>query len=357
MSTLEQLLRDTLHEAKTPRANQIVLVNRVIDTLSGRLGSADTPVAAQLASWVLGTTNFLPERLAALPAPVVRAMLDGPKPADGAQSFLACYVGHVRSSAALRTRWRAGLAALEVLRVAGIYGLSSRKDAQVPLAGLAGDPRAVAAARETARVCAQAPAAMLALLVLDGSDASLAVLQPRLQATKSSDTELDTLRKLEPLGRGNPQVKALLARVRDGVAERSKASAALDVLAAAGIESVTAFSFQVDVSSLETVKPYPRLPAQPKVRVRLCVDSRETHWFWAVVDAPPTVPALCFGDQGVTVDRKQLPSAGCAAKDLPSWFAELEKTAHLTLDWSGMVFKTSLRGKNRARLESWLRGK
>jgi hypothetical protein len=118
---------------------------------------------------------------------------------------------------------------------------------------------------------------------------------------------------------------------------------------------VTAFWLQLDVSSVDQVKPYPLLPAQPRVRVRLRIDSRDVRWFWAVVDASPDVPALCFGDKGVDLDKRKLPVGGCAAEALPSWFADLAAEAKLTWDWAAMSLKTSLRAKRRQRMQTWLR--
>jgi hypothetical protein len=355
MSALRPSLRSLLDE--TTQADGFNLVNRVLQALSGKVVSADVPVAAKLAGWVLGTENFIPTELVGLPVAVIRAMLSKPSTTHEKQYFLASYVGDAGTNDVLKARFSQGLAALEVFRVAGIYRLGSKKEAQIPLTALLRDARVVEAARATALACNPVSAPLLAILALEGSESSIAALEPRLAATSGSDAALDRMRELEPLGRGASQVKALLARVRDGVANRSKSSGALAVLDAAGITGVTVFSLGLDLCSLEKVKPYPHMPEEPKVRVRFNIDSRDVHWYSAIVDAPPALPALWFREQGLILDAKKLPVATCAPVDLPSWLGELAKKATLTWDWDGMKVKTSLRGTRRARIEAWLRGR
>lgn len=285
-----------------------------------------------------------------LPAPVIRATLGVlARSKSPWATFLRAHVGH-SGDGELVAAWNDALAAMRDLNIIVRFGSTKHRE---KIEGVAQDERSVEAARAVAASRSKAvPRNLLAVLLVDGSEASIDALLPTLdRASTERDRELDKLVGMARFAaKKEPRLKALLEGAEQTKEERAKTSPVLAIgKVMFGDDAPEELWFHVTVGSDE------RRPGNDMARwdCHIEVDSRAARPFrvtlfdGARLDGPSTSFELDTTDDGLKVGR-------CNPLGVPAYLARLEKKLGTSWNWPDAVIETGLRGRKRARLVWWL---
>ncbi|HEY1552213.1 MAG TPA: hypothetical protein VGG28_30510 [Kofleriaceae bacterium] len=249
--------------------------------------------------------------------------------------------------AALMQRWRRAAEALRGLDLTYAWGSKQRR---ARFRELAADREMLAAIQGAAGLGDDVPLDMLAVLVADGSDASIDALIPHLgPALDTADDRLEWLRRLRTHATGTPRVTALLDELEARFADRNAKSPALALGAVIGIGELDElwFDFWVNSTAVDSFRA-------SRVQGQVSIDSRRAHWFSLGVSSNRVSSGFSEYGLGMTPAHDHLGLGPCDPAELPAWLARAAN--HLEIKWLPFEPTSNLRGKKRARLDAWLRG-
>jgi hypothetical protein len=245
----------------------------------------------------------------------------------------------------LMARWQRAIAALRDLDLTYAWGSKQRRSR---FRALATDPAILAAIQGAAAMGEDVPIDMLAVLVADGSDASIDALIPHLgPALDDRDTRLDYLRRLRTHAADTPRVRALLGELDDTYEARNAVSQALALGPVIGIGPMKELWFDISFGSREHDSFNASI-----VQLHISIDSRSARWFDVYMSVYGVTQFTRFGSNAPPVDRHGVGS--CEPADLPAWLAATAK--HLRVTWGDRYITSNLRGAKRSRILSWLDG-
>ncbi|HEX4454312.1 MAG TPA: hypothetical protein VH143_25790 [Kofleriaceae bacterium] len=243
----------------------------------------------------------------------------------------------------LMRAWWNGIDALKSLSLTYAWGSKQRR---ARFRSLAADPTILAAIQGAAAMGERVPRDMLAVLVADGSDASIDALIPHLgSALDSRDARLEWLRALSTHAADTPRVRALLAELEAAYVDRNSKSPALALGSIIGIGVVDELWFSYRFGSTE------RDEHAARVQASLGVDSRSARWFHVYISPERDAPSSHYGVTWSAEDDR-LGLGVCDPAELPAWLARA--ATRLQIHWEPGWLSTSLRGKKRERLMAWL---
>ena len=246
----------------------------------------------------------------------------------------------------LMTRWQHAVEALRGLDLTHAWGAKPRRER---FRALAADPVMLAAIQGAAAMGEHVPLDMLAVLVADGSDASIDALIPHLGAALDErDGRLDRLRRLRTHAADTPRMRALLAELDETYDARNAVSPALALGPIIGIGEVPLLWLDAMVWSRELVGS-----GVPRVQGGIGVDSRKANWLHVYLSAHGVEGHTHFGATTPALDRHGV--GVCEAADLPAWLANVAR--HFSVTWQDHRISTNLRGAKRARIAAWLDGR
>lgn len=232
---------------------------------------------------------------------------------------------------------------LDALRAFGTSYPWSSKQRRAKLQKVANDPRLLAGVQAVAATCEAVTLDWLAVLAIDGSDASVDALLPHVHRATSHPDErlelgLEALAELKVHAASNPSMTAFFALVDRAQNERSRGSAAMRIASKLGL-SLDTFWFTTD---LHTVGP--RLLGPNSAWARVSIDSRRPDALRAMIS---------HHDPD---DRySQLDLNDCEPEALPAALAKAAKRFRLEWNFDQARIKTHLRGKDRDLVVDWLR--
>lgn len=282
-----------------------------------------------------------------LPPAVIRGVLDST--VEGAEhTFLRLATVTDAGDAALVASWQRALQALLDLDLTYAWGSKQRRER---FRSLAADPHLLAAIQGTVANTSDVRLDLLAVLVADGSAASLDALIPHLDAALvGRDARLDRLTALRTHAVHTPALDALFAEIEDTLEARQAASPALALGPVIGVGAVEPLWFRASICSHEA------LHGAPRVQAHVNVDSREAAWFSVSVSVRRTMADFDHVWFDATEVRGELRGLGrCAPDELPRWLADV--AARVQATFAEPRVSTGLRGKKRARIASWLAGR
>lgn len=279
-----------------------------------------------------------------LPLPVIEAVLARLREDRSHVSIFVQEAVRVDGGGSLADAWAAALQALLDLHTSYGWGTRQRRG---KIAGVAADRRFVAGSQAVAVGCDPVPIDMLAVLVLDGSDASIDALMPYLvRASEERGRELDLLSLLRPLAEPGSRVAGLLGEVAALIAERNLRSPAMELARRLGIGDGTPFWFDLHLRSV------PGPVTEPQYECFLRVDGRSPDWLSLQVTrrSPQGLPGATSAFGNDTVFRDDLELGACRPGDLPEWLGRAARTLRVSWDFPRAVVRTGLRGAKRAAL-------
>lgn len=287
-----------------------------------------------------------------LPAKEIRDLLQRLADNTGFTSvFLRACMDPEESDGALREHWKAALDAVQRLNTA--YAWTSAKK-RARLEPLARDPRHLEAIRAIAVGCKAVPLDALAVLALDGSEASVDALLPHfVHATGVKDRTLDLLAKVKAFASPTPAVQKMLESVSATLTERRAASPALEWAKRIGLGALGEVWFQASFES----RNRDDLTDLPCRECRIVLDSREPCWFTTTVqsnDAGSPMPTTVL-EAGMLL-QDELGLGSCEPAELPVWLGRSIARSGDSWDFARLWLKTNLRGQGRKRLVRWLTG-
>lgn len=269
--------------------------------------------------------------------------VDAPKALEALRSSRAAFAVLLCAWASGRdvaTRWPAMMKALVTLT--NPYTLAYKKKW---LVALAADEALVDAARLAVVSARPVPDELIALLAIDGSEASVDALIPFVdEAVKTRSDALDVLEQLKRFRlEKNAAIAALLQVTERSLGERSEASPALAFARQLGLPPKKGFHFTAWVGSAGA-------SGVPGLQLHLTVDSRKRSWFSVDASRISDMKTTSF-DVDSTFDGLKLGRA--APADWPKWLVRAGKK--LGVSWSRDVFiSSSVRGKAREVIARWL---
>lgn len=303
----------------------------------------DVTTALQLLEW---SWYRFARSTEALEAVVVRAILgelegwsvQGPiNPRDverrkAASIFLRAAVDDA-SDETLLTTWRSAVNALKVFESQYAWG---SKEKASRLKDVQGEARLVEASRAAAVGSQVVPLELLAVLALDGSDASADALLPHVERALSDEAQLEPLSRLERYAARTKAMTSLMTLIKARLDAARTASPVMELAKSLGLASGP--RFRVDV----------RVAGDGNTGFSLSLDSaRPGPAFRGWVDTGQrTKHRMLNLEDGSTV---------CALEELPGWLRKAAKG--LGTSWK---FETAsarhLRGPRLKAFLSWLKG-
>lgn len=256
---------------------------------------------------------------AQLSPPMIGAFLAAER-ADPNHLFMRLLLGEAPTLA----DWRRGIAALLGLGVTYAWGSRQRRQRFRELAGDADVLRALQGAVAHSHDVSRN---MLAVLVVDGSDASYDALIPHLDAALvDKDRRLERLTELRTHAKRTPALDALFAEVDETLATRNAVSPALAVGPLIGLGHIEPLHFHAWVY------------ANGRGQANVQIDSRTETWLR--VSATPDGQRYAYCDD---------------LHAIPHWLAA--RAIDWNLAWARVELTQScLRGKKRDAVGRWLLG-
>ena len=215
------------------------------------------------------------------------------------------------------------------------------------LTQIAQDAQLVEAVRIAAVGGEDVPVEMIAVLALEGSDASIDALMPYVVAAcAAKDKRLDGLNAFKRLGVKAPNVLSILKEANSTRDRRIAESPALAVARAIGLPAEPGFFFTASLGSAHHDGR-----SLPAIQVSLTVDSRDTRWFSGKVFRLSDHTSTSFGPSNLHEDRLNV-----GVKPPHQWPQWLEGAAKmLKVEWDKDVFiSSSVRGAKREQIARWL---
>jgi hypothetical protein len=278
-----------------------------------------------------------------LPAHVIRGVLaaktDGPH-----HLFYRLAVDDDGDDKRLARSWDRALQAIVDCSQYDSWGSKTRRDRTRKLARNA---RVLQAIQGTVAHVDDPSEDMLAVLVADGSPASIDALVPHVDKDN-----LELWDKLRTHAKRTPALDALFADVTGALDTRTATSPANALGPIIGVGVVDTLWFDASISSEERSGTVSRYQGYVKV------DSRDAEWLdVSITDisgtwTTGTMKATRF--RSSTIERDELKLGRCDAAGIPAWFAHAADTLDAT--WQAPSVRSGLRGAKRDRIAKWLSG-
>ncbi len=301
----------------------------------------------ELAATLLASRPFFIGRKCKRIAPeLVRRVLRTPLGAPPSQTlvFLKEAVPADANDDVLLERWRAALQALLDVE-AYTWGSKERRNKLVAIIRSPVILQAVQAAVVAVKPPAQPEMELMAVLALDGSEASADALMPHVDHAMKTGEGLGALEGLETYAADTEPMRAMLAKTKSLLAQRSAASPLIAFLREIGV-NVDPCHFSMWLASRETQGQV------PVVQVNFSLDSRASPYMHLSIDASGRQTS--FNDKVLHKDSLGLGKADLAG--LPELFARAARSLKVTWDWDGATLYSSLRGRKREAIVRWLAG-
>ncbi|MEW5742931.1 MAG: hypothetical protein AB1938_28710 [Myxococcota bacterium] len=328
----------------------------LLEALQRLPDDVDAELAADAVLSLVSTSSYHPvwhfaRQGRRLPAPVIRTLLSKLPtltPRRWWAVFLLEAVPADVGDEELSDAWLAALGALLDLQTTYAWGSKQRK---AKFKALAANPRFLAAIQAAVVGDEDAPLDLLAVLAIDGTEASVDALVPRFsRAHQEASALLDQLEMLKTHATSTAPMEALLSSVKARLEDRNAKSPALDFARSLGLE-VKRFSVRVGLSSTA-------LTASniPRVQGSITIDSSRPTWLsvhLAVLEGRggARTGGTSFTNEQVWSDGLGLGT--CGAAELPGWLARAQTTLGVT--WTAQPFLGgTLRGKKRDVFVEWL---
>lgn len=236
--------------------------------------------------------------------------------------------------ARLRSSWRAAVNALKVFESQYAWG---SKEKAARLADVRRDPRLVEAARVAAVGATVVPLELLAVLAMEGSEASADALMPHVERALTNEAQLEPLSRL---GRHAAKTKPMVALM-------ALVESRLD--AARGASPVMALAKRLGLASGARFRVEARVPGKGMTAFLVILDSAKPGPAFSGWVQGPTRAAssMLHRDDGTTV---------CPLPELPAYLARAAND--LGTEWNFAAATTShLRGQRLAVFLAWLEGR
>lgn len=241
----------------------------------------------------------------------------------------------------LQPTWRAAVNALKGFQ--SDYAWGSKEKRRV-LEGAAKNARLLAATQAATVGSDKVPDAYLAVLALDGGDASLDALMPHFDRALKDPSRLDALEKVARFAsKSSPGLAALLARVETELQQRKEGAPSLQLARRLGFTDGPRFRIDLGVSAL----------GDSEVALQLRVDSASPHDFTLWVMKKPFTPGPRTILKGQVVEEDSLGLGPCTVEQLPDYLARAQ--AKLKVRWDTKQPRASyLKGKRLEAFLAWL---
>lgn len=247
---------------------------------------------------------------------------------------------------ALAAAWERAVQAIVDTGLTQAWGSKSRRER---ICRVAKDPALLAAVQGAVAHSPNVRLDLLAVLVADGSDASIDALVPHLDpALVHQDQRLERLTKLRRHAARTPALDALFAEIDRTLEARDATSPALALGLRIGVGPVDTLWFHASFGSVELQGNVSLIQAH------VLVDSRRANWFrvsLAQLGRGADITMTAFNERDVLQDELRL--GRCAPAELPSWLAH--SAIALKIRWDDTPhISSSLRGARRDQLWTWL---
>jgi hypothetical protein len=240
--------------------------------------------------------------------------------------------------------WHAILTALADLDTTYTWGSAKHKE---KIALVAGQPRIVDALQGVVVSLDHVPNAWRAVLIAEGSEASVDALLPAVnRAFADGGSLLEGLDYLRPFV-ATPVMAQLLRENAEKLAERRSKSPALAFAERIGLPPRKRFHFRASINSREEAFNV------SKVQGRVEVDSDDVNWFslhLSLRTAQMSFDRTSFSTAKVWSDHLKLGT--CEADGVPEYLASAAKK--LGVQFECTYIASSERGKNRELILRWL---
>ena len=326
-------------------AGEPVDIGNVLRTLPS---TATTSLAVAAVLRLIDHPNWLATSCSRLPVAVIRGVLDAMVPGHN-HLFLRLAVFTEAKAADVKAAWTRAIGALHDLASTEEWDTPARRET---LAALAGDPLVLYAVQGLVAHVAEVTLGMLAVLAIDGSDASVDALIPHLDpALGEGDARLEKLAMLRSCVKRTPVLDALFVELDAGLAARRSTSPALALGPVIGVghHDVLWFRFMLLSSERNGLNV-------PKVQGNVRIDSRDDPWFsvWVSTvagshdrDGDRTTR---FDERSIALDQLEL--GRCEPAELPLWLARVAD--QLEIQWQRFVPQSNLPAAHGRELSSWL---
>lgn len=275
----------------------------------------------------------------ALPPHVIRGVLaaksDGPN-----HLFLRLAVDDEGDDKKLARSWERAVQAIVDCSQLDSWGSKTRR---ARTRALAKNARVLQAIQGTVAHVKEPSDDMLAVLVADGSVASIDALVPHV-----SKDNLELWKRLRTHAKRTPALDALFTEVEDALDDRAATSPAQALGPVIGVGRVDSLWFDASISSDERAGTVARYQARVKI------DSRDAEWFdVSIVDIKGgDWRQTQFGSATIISDDLKL--GRCDAAGVPAWLAKA--ASKLGIRWGAPYVRTGLRGTKRDQIAKWLCG-
>lgn len=277
-----------------------------------------------------------------LPAHIIRGVLVAKS--DGANHlFLRLAVDDEGDDKKLARSWERAVQAIVDCSQLDSWGSKTRR---ARTRKLAKNARVLQAIQGTVAHLKEPSEDMLAVLVADGSTASIDALVPHLE------DNLELWSRLRTHAKRTPALDALFAEVEGALDKRAATSPALALGPVIGVGKVDVLWFDASISSDE------RAGSVARYQGRVKIDSREKDWFEvSIVDI-----SGMFGDgdwkqtefTSAKIRTDELELGRCDAAGVPAWLAKA--ASKLGITWEAPYIRTGFRGTKRDQIAKWLCG-
>ncbi|MBL8924254.1 MAG: hypothetical protein JNJ54_35725 [Myxococcaceae bacterium] len=233
----------------------------------------------------------------------------------------------------LRATWRAAVNALKVFESQYAWG---SKEKATRLADARSDARLVEAARAAAVGSTVVPLELLAVLAMEGSEASADALMPHVERALTNEAHLEPLSRLGRYAAKTKAMTGLLGLVESRLDAARGASPVMVLAKSLGLASGARFRVEVRV---------------PGRGVTACFVS---------LDSARPGPAFSGWVQGASRDQHRMlhredGTTVCALPELPAWLARAAEELGTTWRFDA-VTSSHLRGKRLGAFLAWLAG-
>jgi hypothetical protein len=185
----------------------------------------------------------------------------------------------------------------------------------------------------------------MAVLALDGSDASADALMPHVHHAMTTGVGLEQLERLKKYTANTVPMRAMLTTTEKLLSERSATSPVIALLHDLGIE-VDACSFTLTFGSREN-----RSDGVPKIQVNFSLESRSVPYVHVSLHGPggeTSFNEIMIHNDALGLGRPEL--AGLA-----EFFARAARKLDVTWNWDEAWVYSTLRGRKRKAMLDWLR--
>jgi hypothetical protein len=299
----------------------------------------------ELARMIVAARGFKTTRIA---PELVRRVLVEPLPTEVAAKLALIFfkeaVDRALDDGALVARWSD---ANQVLRDVNAYTWGS-KERLAKLRVICGTPwqlQAIQAAVVGILPTEHLGLEFMAVLALDGSEASADALMPHIHHAMTTGDGLESFKRLEKYAADTPSMRAMLEKTKSLLGERSKQSPIHAVLRTLGIDVATC-DYTLWMASGETGTH------APVAQVNFSFDSQGRPYIHLSISAP--IGETSWND--LAIHRDALGFGRPELADLPAYLARAAEKLGVTWSWDEANIMSSLRGKKRDAVLRWLRG-